>query len=317
MIPINKDLKAIVLTFLFVLVALAPIQSALAQFACVPKCPIDARFMVLSGADFETNNNTDAFFHITSLPGSTDIEIGIYDGNSRWDSFPTSRPPDPPILPPFNEIEFTLFFDPSGTGLGIGNGDVYRTWTSDGSFGDNMGSAMPDADWFVQVLPNDPQAQTAVGSYSYALRAVNLFPAIVGANVFKIRSDGTVSIPAGEAFNYTATFRFFEDLMIVYPNFIPGDPTCFNPLPTEIGGFGIRGFCDPTDPDCCIHETTNDGSWEFVFNVPDNITTLDIWDGDLDYGSASANADASACNRPDFVVVDTDDPTPIPLPSWD
>jgi hypothetical protein len=47
--------------------------------------------MSLAGAGLETTNNTDAFFHVTSLPGNTDIEIGIFDGdglggaNGSWD----------------------------------------------------------------------------------------------------------------------------------------------------------------------------------------------------------------------------------------
>lgn len=121
MSSMGKNLKTIALTFLFVLVALVPNQSAFAQFSCVPNCDItDGRFMALAGSTFETTNNTDAFFHITSILGNPNIEIGIFDGdglggaNGRWDLN---------FLDTTN-VEYTLFMNPDGNGLGIGNGVV-------------------------------------------------------------------------------------------------------------------------------------------------------------------------------------------------
>ncbi|MGB3729749.1 MAG: hypothetical protein WBA70_10935, partial [Thermodesulfobacteriota bacterium] len=308
--------------YLFLLLAIItfsafPIQSAFSQFACVPTCDItDGRFMSLAGFGLQTTNNTDAFFHLTSRAGSTDLDMGIFDGDGRGANVLGVTGPDKWDTSGggVTEVEYTLFFDPSGDGLGIGNGVVYRTWTSDGSSGDNMGSPMPDNDWFVSIIPNDPQAQTAVGSFSYVLRAVNVAPVIAGINVFKIRSDGTVSVPAGEAFNYVVSFSNITDIQTLYPNFDFADPTCFNPAV-----FGpVALFCSPNDPACCLHESTYDGTWEFVFNVPEDLTTLDIWDGDLDFGSASLDPnDNTICIVPDGIAVDTDDPnTPIALPPW-
>ena len=299
---------------LFLLIALIafstfPIKSAYSQYTCIPTCDVtDSRFMALSGAGLETANNTDAFFHITSIDGNQEFEIGIFDGDAttRWDIDNA----------PFAQLEFTLYFDPNGNGTGEGNGVVYDTWSSDGTFGDNIGDPMPDNDWFIRTLANDKQARTEQGSFSYVLKVRNLNPGALAVNVFKVRSDGIVSIPAGEAFNYMVTFRTLEDLGIIYPNFDFTDPLCFNPAPPPVG-FGIRQFCNPADPACCLHETTYDGTWDFHFNSPEGINTLDIWDGDLDFGSSSANADASACIKPDGVSLDTDDPnTPIPLPVW-
>lgn len=168
---------------------------------------------------------------------------------------------------------------------------------------------MPDNDWFIATLPNDPQAQTAVGAHSYVLRAVKLNPAGQASNLFIARSDGTVSIPAGSAFNYISSPRGFEDFQILYPNLDADEPACFNPDTVT--------FCDPqTDPNCCLNPTRYDGSWSFCFVVPEPIDTLDIWDGDFDYGSASRDSEGN-CIKPDGVNLDTDDPnTPIPLPEW-
>jgi hypothetical protein len=76
-------------------------------------------------------------------------------------------------------------------------------------------------------------------------------------------------------------------------------------------------FCDPVeDPSCCLNPTNYDGVWKFCFIVPQSIDTLDIWDGDLDFGSESFDAEGN-CIKPDGVALDTDDPnTPIPLPEW-
>jgi len=173
-----------------------------------------------------------------------------------------------------------------------------------------MGSPMPDNDWFVAILPNYPQAQTAAGSHSYVLRAVNLNPAGQSSNLFRVRSDGTISIPAGSAFNYISSPRGFENFQILYPNLDADDPACFNPLPTPT-------FCNLlTDPSCCLNPTTYDGAWNFCFVVPEPIYTLNIWDGDFDFGSSSRDSEGN-CIKPDGLDLDTDGPnTPIPLPEW-
>lgn len=308
---LSSYFKNIFVFVLLLFLAVIPLRSAYSQFNCLPTCDItDARFMSLVGSNLVTTNNTDAFFHITSIAGDDEFEIGVFDGDAigRWDiSNDTGAA----------ELEYTLFFDPDGDGTGTGNGVVYATWSSDGSFGDNIGSPMPDNDWFIAVLPNDPQAMTNLASFSYVLRIVNINTPATALNAFKVRSDSLLTLPAGEAFNYVGQQFGLEDFQTIYPNFVLDDPECFNPAPTAMGGFGIRLFCDQTDPDCCLNETTYDGSWDFYFNLPENINTLDIWDGDLDYGSASANADATLCINPDGVNVDTDDPnTPIPLPPW-
>ncbi len=285
-----------------VLFFIVPIKFAYSQYACLPNCDVtDGEMLALAAMGLQTSNNRDAEFQITS-PGENDtFEIGVFDGDGTFTSWDVNNAP-------FVILEFRLFLDPEGDGTG--NSLLYAEWSSDGTFGDNIGSPMPDNEWFIRELPNAEQARTGDGSFSYKLQIRNLNPDVIGLNGYKVRSDGTISIPAGSAFNYVSSPRGFENFQILYPNLDADDPACFNPLPTPT-------FCNPlTDPSCCLNPTNYDGKWEFCFVVPQSIDTLDIWDGDFDFGSASRDADGN-CMRPDGVDLDTDDPnTPIPLPEW-
>lgn len=295
-------------------------QAAFAQpFSCIPTCDeVDGKMLVLAqGATLQTINNQDVEVGFISV--GPDIEIGIFDGDdlqefvgffnfTHWDLTEIR----PPVV-----LEYRLILDPGGTGAG--NGVIYKTWSSNGTFGDNVGEAMPDNDWFVQVLPNVPEARNASGTYSYRLE-VSIFnpdpnPAGEAWNAFKIRSDGVTTILAGSAFNYIVPFDNFLDFITIYPNIDFFDTSCVAGVDVLPGG-----WCDPTDPNCCLHDTTYDGRYEFCMLVPSGLNTLDIWDGDLDYGSASfdqiVNLPAT-CIVPDNVSLDTDDlNTPIALPPW-
>ncbi|MEM7009157.1 MAG: IPTL-CTERM sorting domain-containing protein, partial [Thermodesulfobacteriota bacterium] len=160
------------------------------------------------------------------------------------------------------------------------------------------------------VLPNISQAQTQDGSYSYRMKMVNINPETTGLNGYKVRSDGTISIPQGTAFNYLSPPRAPLDFETLFPNIDIDDLAC-----ADFNRPGI--FCDPlTDPSCCLNPTLYTGEWRFCFMVPDGLETLDIWDGDFDFGSASFDNNDN-CLSPDNIDVDTDDQnTPIPLPEW-
>ncbi len=291
---------ALLFVFLFFF-CITPIKSAYSQYACLPTCStIDGEFLSLAASGLQTTNNRDAEFQFTSPGDRNTIEIGIFDGDGTFTNWDINNPP-------FVILEFKLLLDPNGDGSG--SPLEYALWSSDGTFGDNIGDPMPNDDWFVRVLTNIEGARTPSGNYSYKLVVRNLNPEAIGSNQYKVRSNGTLSIPAGSAFNYVSGPRAQEDFETLYPNLDPGDPSCGNPMTFM--------FCDPTtDPSCCLNPTNYDGIWNFCFVVPDQINTLDIWDGDFDYGSASLNQEG-ICIRPDGVALDTDDQnTPIPLPVW-
>ncbi len=298
-------------------------QVSFAQpYACIPTCiNDDAKFLIFAaGATLQTINNQNLEVQIRSEENSPTVEIGVFDGDAiqefivfedfTWWDRASNRPTV--------ELLFSLFPDPEGNGQG--NGNVVATWSSDGSIGDNMGDPMPDNEWFSRVLPNAPGAQTEDGFYSYRLEVSVLNPdpdpAGEAWNAFKLRTDGIISITAGSAFNYMAARDNFFDLITIYPDYNDSIPECVLP-PGQTNELG--GFCDPDDPSCCLFNTTYDGNWKFCMIVPEGVNTLDIWDGDLDYGSASADPTPPdfPCNLADGQSVDTDDQnTPIALPPW-
>jgi len=291
-------------------------QASLAQpYVCLPTCSeIDDHFFRLAGINSDTLNNADHIFAITSPGSEAVLEFGIFDGDSEgfWD--PTTLPA---------EFELALIADPLGDGTGT---TVLGTWSSDGTFGENTGIPMFDNDWFDIIFPHSPLAMNAEGDFSYIVRVRNLIPNLQGGNAFKVRTPdtGTLVIPAGAPFNLIAGSTFF-DTGIVWPNaelfcvdFPPFGFVCS--FAESCSGADFT-FCDPTDPDCCLFGSTYDGMFTFFFEVPEGTTTIEMADGDLDFGSASIAEGGNLfddCISPDGVDVDTDDPnTPNDvLPPW-
>ncbi len=309
---------AVTITIAFASVFLISQASFAQPYACIPTCSeIDAEFLVFAaGATLQTINNQDLEVQIRSEEGNATFEVGIFDGDALqnaidfedftwWDRV-SGRPP--------LELLFSVFQDPEGNGQG--NGVVVARWSSQGSAGNNTGQPMPDNEWFSRTLPNDPGAQTEQGFYSYQLvvsvLAPDPNPAGEALNPFKLRTDGVISITAGSAFNYIAPIDNFFDIITIYPDIDFFDPACIGP-PN-----GMGGYCDPDDPSCCLFNTNYDGNWKFCMVVPDGLNTLDIWDGDLDYGSSAGDPNPPfTCNFATGVALDTDDQnTPIPLPPW-
>ncbi|GJM15383.1 MAG: hypothetical protein DHS20C13_07100 [Thermodesulfobacteriota bacterium] len=295
-------IKSIFVFFLFLLL-LVPVQSAFSQYACIPTCDTDdGQFLVLAGIGLSTSNNRDAEFQIVSGAESEFFELGIFDGDGTFTNWDINN------APTFVVLDVLLFADPEGNGTG--NSELIARWSSNGTFGSNIGDPMPNDDWFIRTLPNSELARTEDGTFSYRLVMINTNPGALGLNGFKVRSDGVMAIPAGAAFNYSATPRAPEDFETLFPNVDITDPAC-----ADINRPGI--FCDPlTDPSCCLNPSFYTGMWRFCFVAPEGLNTLNIWDGDFDYGSASFDADFN-CIKPDNVALDTDDPnTPVPLPEW-
>jgi len=169
---------------------------------------------------------------------------------------------------------------------------------------------MANNGWSDFSFLNVPSAQTADGSYIYSMRITPLDPDIPGnaENIFKIRTPGELYVPAMFPVTFITPFGgqddlafFSEDIMILYPNATLDIDT------GSICGLPPGEICDLNDPSCCLFETNYNGDWSFFMNVPDGETSLDVWDGDLDYGDFAGT------------VFDTDDPnTPGDpfLPPW-
>ncbi|GJM15378.1 MAG: hypothetical protein DHS20C13_07050 [Thermodesulfobacteriota bacterium] len=296
----NVISKSIFLLIALIAFSAFPVKSAYSQFQCLPTCDVtDGRLFIMAGVGASTINNQDTILGIVTPGSEAMIEIGIFDGDASttWDD----------IGPP-TQFEATLMADPLGDGTGL---TVLATYSSDGSFGDNIGDPMVDNDWYNITLPNSSAAMNADGNFSYVFMIRNLTPNIEAFNLFKVRTldPSAFFIFEQTAFNVLTPAGFFSN-PILYPNFTgPGDPACFDPMTTE--------FCDPADPMCCLSDSTYDGTYTFFFEVPEGTTELEMWDGDFDYQS-SFLAGPFDC-QPDGIDADTDDPnTPGDpfLPTW-
>ncbi|GJM14877.1 MAG: hypothetical protein DHS20C13_02040 [Thermodesulfobacteriota bacterium] len=277
--------------FLLVSISVFPISSALAQFQCLPTCVVDdGRHFALAGIGGSTLNNSTIEFGLMSPEGADSLQFGIFDGESegRWDSLNQA------------ELTFTVFADPNGDGSGTMQ------------IAEFIGDTMADNDWSDFNIPNNPAAQTPEGDFSYRLVATNLNPNMQGRNVFKVRSAGGLSLIANQPFNIIGTMNTVEDILTIYPSFdiLDPGPGCLTDLNNPLS------LCDEADPSCCFNDTTYSGTWTFFFEVPEGLTTLQIWNGDFDFGSSSADAGLN-CSA-DGIDVDTNDlntPDDV-LPPW-
>jgi len=261
--------------------------------ACLPTCATnDSRFLTFGGQGIDTFVFENLIFGVGSPAGADTLHIKIFDGdtNGQWDWNNANHD---------IHLTFRLFADPMGDASGT---VALGTWTSDGSGGLNMGSPMPDNDFFDIIIPNAPEAMAESGNYLYTLEAQNADTSLRYLVYFKLQVIGdntSLSIfPGDQPFGFEATYRsllgsdFGEAFETIYPRFA-SYPACDD----------IPGCYD--DPECCLF-STYDGTYDFYFiNSNEGRQVLKMWDGDLDYGF---NGQA-----PPFD--DTDDPnTPPGIP---
>lgn len=140
---------------------------------------------------------------------------------------------------------------------------------------ERLGNTMPDNDWVTFNITNIPAAQSPSGNYFYRLV---VSPVVLGLSYwsnFKVRTDG-VEMMVAQPFSYVAPAFVQEDWLTIYPGY----------------------------PD--LSATTYNGRFDFHFYVPSSLSSLELWDGDFDFGSY------------DLVDMDTDDPnTPNDvIPAW-
>jgi hypothetical protein len=167
------------------------------------------------------------------------------------------------------EMRYTLYADAELTG------DDTRV------LAERMGNTMPDDEWVVFNIDNldtIPEALSPSGNYFFRLEVT---PVVLGLRYwsnFKVRSDGVDMIVA-RPFSYVAPALLEDDLLTIYPNY----------------------------PD--LTETTYDGRFDFHFYIPQSIESIEIWDGDFDFGSADlVDNDTDDFNTPNDVIPPWADP---------
>jgi hypothetical protein len=136
------------------------------------------------------------------------------------------------------------------------------------------GSTMTDNGWWSVAVAKSLAAKTSDTIYFYRV-VVQLSDTTTKTwSNFKIRTNGAAAI-LPRAFAFAAPLFTTSDAQVIYPSY-PSTAT-----------------------------TTYDGNWKFYMTIPYPVEELELWDGDMDYGSYDGS------------IKDTDDvDTPNQLPSW-
>ncbi|MBC8145385.1 MAG: hypothetical protein H7X80_07350 [bacterium] len=137
------------------------------------------------------------------------------------------------------------------------------------------GSSMNDNGWYNIAMAVHPSARSTDTVYFYRL-VISLSDATTKTwSNFKLRTNGTAMF-LPRAFSFSVPLFSTTEAQILYPNY-PSTST-----------------------------TTYDGTWQFNMAVSEPVEDLEVWDGDMDYGSS------------DGVYRDTDDAdTPNDsVPAW-
>ncbi len=172
-------------------------------------------------------------------------------------------------------LTFTLYADPDGDGIG-----TTQVWQ-------RSGTDMTDDAWKHYELANDTSALSPNGTHHYTLVVTSSNPTGKYWSSFKVRTTtGTVALK-GQAFSFGATARTLDDFCTLYP-FVNFNSSHFD------------------EDDLTTAFTMYRGSWSFFLDVTSATDSLDIWDGDFDFGNYQGT------------TLDTDDPnTPNDVyPSW-
>ena len=259
---------------------------ATSQFTCLPSCDInDGRFLAIAAGDsLATLSDPTLDLSITAPAGTTDFEVGIFDGDGGDPAPPdifgdTSTRWDRGVA---LEFEYTLLSVAPGGAETVVAGPISST-------------TMPNDDWSTIMVSTGALTPFPSGIFVFRLEVAQVGALGVGLeaiNAFKVRTDAIVTIRLAEQpFSYIARFNTFSDILRIYPEF---------PVLTT---------------------STYDGDWSFFFDVESQQSDVLIWDGDFDRGLFSGSA--SCVPQPECLLSggqDTDDgdtPGPPFLPLFD
>lgn len=240
---------------------------------CFPTCdPQDGRFLSLVGSNLESLSGDMIVFSFRVPATASAFNLDVFDGETGglWDKAS-------------NPIVFEIYADPDNDGL-IEPGEA--------AYGPYLGSTMSDNAWSAISIPTSNDARLATsGPFFYTLRARLQDPSVASTwSNFKIRANADILLQTND-FSFAAPLFTTAEAAIIYPNF------------------------DGTKSATSLSNSRYDGTWRFfmqvekalVFGTRPDTAFVDIWDGDMDFGSYDCTAE------------DTDDPnTPnSPFrPSW-
>lgn len=265
--------KLIVVSFILALCFSFSFSNHSRADSCIPTCDTDdSRFLTFGGIGINTFVFPNLTFGVASPAGDENLHIRIFDGdtNGQWDW----NNDDFDI-----HLTFNLFADPTGDATGT---ILLGTWTSDGSSGLNTGNPMPDDDYFDIIFPNAPEAMAESGNYIYIFEAVNADTTLRYLTHFKLQTVGEntsiLIFPGDQPFGFEPTYRSRRNTQ----SFADAFSTIFPLWDTYPDCDNIAGAF--TTPGTCVY-STYDGSFSFFFvNNNPGRETLDLWDGDFDFG---------------------------------
>lgn len=164
-------------------------------------------------------------------------------------------------------LEYEIYADPEGDGSGSKNLSALKAKV--------LGSIMPDNEWFNLSIETSDDALSKTGYYFYTVKIYSSNNSDFFYSNFKIRTYESVYLLL-KTFSISVPFSSIEEAKVIYPNFDQGD----------------------------YSNTTYNGEWSFSFYVSEATPSLEIWDGDLDFGSFNGSQ------------LDTDDLDTTGIPSW-
>ena len=203
----------------------------------------DGKFMTVAGNGLSTLAGISIVIYVGVPSGRSNFEVGIFDGDTststggHWDSRV-----DYPIL------NYKLYRDPLKNG------------TTTSLLWQGTSEQMVDNGWYTISFSTDGGAKAPSGNYFYRLDANWADSRSTSFNNFKVRTDGQISLRAGQEFGFD------------------GGPQ--NPIPQ--GG---------NDPCAGTSGNSYDGSWNWYFHVPTVRTSITFRDGDFDHGPNGRPAD--------------------------
>ena len=227
--------------------AVATATPALAQTTyCLPTCSqTDARFISLAGSGYRSVAGDQIAITLASGSTTDSVVFEIFDGE-------TSGVWDAGTSP----LVFSLYADRHGDGTGT---RLVGQWS---------GRGMADTAWHRIAVRHDTNARAESGAFFYMLKVRIQWGDTTDANGIEDDTEDGSAVTTWSNFKIRSTshmmttqFAFCAPLFsmregnIVYPNY---------PLLTN---------------------STYDGTWSLFVQVPKPIHTLEVWDGDMDFGS--------------------------------
>lgn len=271
--------------------------------------PTDGRFLNLNSTGLVSFGGATLGVAIGVPAGRSTFELGVFDGDNGKNDAGAVSPSAGNWDLGNSEMEYCLYVDPATPGV-VDAGELIGCWhanTMAPTPGPLWGVVSPvsssptmvNDDWWSLSLSTGPEARSATGNFFYFLVIREMGTAPLNSANFKLRSEGELQI-IPSAWSIEASLRQpFNDAPIVYPAW---------------DGVTIPG---PGDDFWLTTPTTYDGTYSFTLNVPSDLVSLTVWDGDGDLGTGSTVGLPSGLPFP--ACDDTDDPNtsnaPF-LPFW-